>query len=73
MLCCRQNAPTDEASLRETDKMDAIGMVAHDAFHLLFDGFYLFPHGDETADSLIQGYGVKRRVWVDLRYPLLNI
>lgn len=48
--------------------MDAIGMVAHDAFHLLFDGFYLFPHGDETAESLIQGYGVKRRVWVDLNY-----
>lgn len=46
----------DMYTLGETDKMDAICMVAHDAFHLLFDGFYLFPQGDETADSLIKGY-----------------
>lgn len=52
--------------LREIDKMDVIGMVVYDVFYFFFDGFYLFLYGDEIVDLLIQGYGVKRCVWVDL-------
>lgn len=52
--------------LREIDKMDVIGMVFYDVFYFFFDGFYLFLYGDEIVDLLIQGYGVKGCVWVDL-------
>lgn len=41
-------------------------MVVYDVFYFFFDGFYLFLYGDEIVDLLIQGYGVKRCVWVDL-------
>lgn len=41
-------------------------MVVYDVFYFFFDGFYLFLYGDEIVELLIQGYGVKRCVWVDL-------